>query len=104
MPIATAGRSRWKKVPISSSSARLRRGSKRRIENAERVSSVSSRVTTFADDLESMMSVARKVAPTHHAYYDAETGQEFLIRPRNRDLPGGLRPRKSLTPSRGSTR
>src|SRR5262245_11390281 len=49
------------------------------IDNAERVSSASSRVTTLADDLESMMSAAREVAPTHHAYYDAETGQEFLI-------------------------
>jgi len=49
------------------------------IENAERVSSFSWRVTTFADDLEPMMNVARGVAPTHHAYYDVETGQEFLI-------------------------
>jgi len=49
------------------------------IENAERVSSASSRVTTLADDLEPMMSVARGVATSHHAYYDAETGQEFLI-------------------------
>src|SRR5262249_56346441 len=49
------------------------------IENAERVSSASSRVTTLADDLEPMMSVARGVATTHHAYYDAETGQEFLL-------------------------
>jgi subtilisin-like proprotein convertase family protein len=49
------------------------------IENAEQVSSASSRVTTLADDLEPIMSAARGIAPTHHAYYDKETGQEFLI-------------------------
>src|SRR5262245_66516141 len=48
------------------------------IENAERVSSASSRVTTFADDLEPLISAARDVAPTHHAYYHASTRQELL--------------------------
>ena len=46
---------------------------------AERVSSASSRVTTRATDLEPLMSRSRQLAPTHHAYYEAETGQEFLI-------------------------
>lgn len=49
------------------------------IENAERVSSSSSRVTTRADDLEPLMSASRHIAPTHHAYYVADTGEEFLI-------------------------
>jgi subtilisin-like proprotein convertase family protein/subtilisin family serine protease len=49
------------------------------IEDAEQVSSVSSRVTTRASDLEPMMSAARHIAPAHHAYYDAESGEEFLI-------------------------
>lgn len=49
------------------------------IKSAEQVSSGSSRVTALAGELEPMMSAAREVAPTHHAYYDVETGQEFLI-------------------------
>ncbi|HKQ51437.1 MAG TPA: proprotein convertase P-domain-containing protein [Pyrinomonadaceae bacterium] len=49
------------------------------ITDAEQVSSRSSRVTTRVPDLEPMMTEAREVAPTHHAYYDAETGEEFLI-------------------------
>jgi len=49
------------------------------VRDAERVSSASSRVTTRATDLEPLMSRSRHLAPTHHAYYEAETGQEFLI-------------------------
>lgn len=49
------------------------------ITDAEQVSSRSSRVTTRGTDLEPMMSRARHIAPTHHAYYVADTGDEFLI-------------------------
>lgn len=49
------------------------------IDDAERVSSRSSRVTTSTVDLESEMARMRTVAPTHHAYSDATTGEEFLI-------------------------
>jgi subtilisin-like proprotein convertase family protein/subtilisin family serine protease len=49
------------------------------ITDAEQVSSGSSRVTTRAPDLEPLMARARVVAPTHHAYYLADTGEEFLI-------------------------
>ncbi len=47
--------------------------------DAQQVSSASSRVTTRAVDLEAGMSAARHVTPTHHAYYVADSGQEFLI-------------------------
>lgn len=49
------------------------------IVDAEQVSSASSRVTTRAADLEPLMSQSRHLAPTHHAYYVAETSEEFLI-------------------------
>ncbi len=49
------------------------------IEDAEKVSSASSRVTTKVAELEPLMSVTRHLAPTHHAYRVAETGEEFLI-------------------------
>jgi len=49
------------------------------IEDAEKVSSASSRVTTKAGDLEPLMSMTRHLASTHHAYRVAETGEEFLI-------------------------
>ncbi len=49
------------------------------ITDAEQVSSASSRVNTRAADLEPLMSQSRHLAPTHHAYYVAETGDEFLI-------------------------
>lgn len=49
------------------------------ITDAEQVSSRSSRVTTRVPDLEPMMSEAREIAPTHHAYYEVESGEEFLI-------------------------
>ena len=49
------------------------------ITEKEQVSSASTRVTVNADELESMMSRSRMVAPTHHAYFDVESGSEFLI-------------------------
>jgi subtilisin family serine protease len=52
------------------------------IMDAEQVSSASSRVTTRATDLEPLMSRSRHLWTAHHAYYEAETGQEFLITPR----------------------
>src|SRR5215210_6136434 len=49
------------------------------IRGAEQVSSASSRVTIRTTDLEPLMDRSRHLAPTHHAYYEADTGQEFLI-------------------------
>lgn len=49
------------------------------IGEIEQVSPGSSRVTTPPADLEPLMSRARNVAPTHHAYKTADTGTEFLI-------------------------
>lgn len=49
------------------------------ITDAEQVSAASSRVTTRTTDLENLMTRARDVAPTHHAYYIADTNNEFLI-------------------------
>jgi subtilisin-like proprotein convertase family protein/subtilisin family serine protease len=48
-------------------------------ESVERVSSHSSLVTVPDEDLEPMMELARRQAPTHHAYRLADTGEEFLI-------------------------
>lgn len=49
------------------------------VEDAERVSPSSSRVTVRRSDLEPAMRRARELAPTHHAYRIADTGEEFLI-------------------------
>ena len=49
------------------------------IDDAEQVSSGSSRVTVRRTDLEPSMRRARELAPTHHAYRIADTGEEFLI-------------------------
>lgn len=49
------------------------------VSDAEQVSSSSSRVTTRTRDLEGAMKRSRAMAPTHHAYYVAATGKEFLI-------------------------
>ncbi|MEA1976394.1 MAG: proprotein convertase P-domain-containing protein [Chloroflexota bacterium] len=46
---------------------------------SEQVSSTSTRITTSEAELESMMGRSRNIAPTHHAYYETETGAEFLI-------------------------
>ncbi len=45
----------------------------------EQVSSASTRVTCPIDELESSMTRGRHLAPTHHAYTIADTGEEFLI-------------------------
>lgn len=45
----------------------------------EQVSSASTRVTCPIDELETSMTQGRHVAPTHHAYTIANTGEEFLI-------------------------
>lgn len=47
--------------------------------DAEQTSSASSKVTCRIADLEPLMSSARHIAPTHHAYYIADTDEEFLI-------------------------
>jgi len=49
------------------------------IPDAERLSTHSSRVRTSRANLEPMMARMREVAPTHHAYTEAVTGEEFLI-------------------------
>lgn len=49
------------------------------ILNAEQVSSSSTRINTSTSELESLMVRSRNVAPTHHAYYETESGEEFLI-------------------------
>ena len=49
------------------------------VDDAEQVSSGSSRVTVRRTDLEPSMRRARELAPTHHAYRIADTGEEFLI-------------------------
>ena len=46
---------------------------------AEQVSSASTRLRSSTDDLESLMTRSRALAPTHHAYYEATSGTEFLI-------------------------
>jgi subtilisin-like proprotein convertase family protein/subtilisin family serine protease len=46
---------------------------------AEQVSPHSTRVTTSPPELDAAMVRARAIAPTHHAYDVAATGQEFLI-------------------------
>ncbi|WP_158294509.1 proprotein convertase P-domain-containing protein [Halomonas urmiana] len=48
-------------------------------DDAEQVSSASSRVRTRTRDLEAQMARGRALAPTHHAYTLAETGEDFLI-------------------------
>lgn len=45
----------------------------------EEVSPTSSRVTTAPETLDANMAASREIAPTHHAYSVAESGQEFLI-------------------------
>jgi len=49
------------------------------ILSSEQVSAASTRVTTSEAELEDAMERSRETAPTHHAYYEAETGSEFLI-------------------------
>jgi subtilisin-like proprotein convertase family protein/subtilisin family serine protease len=49
------------------------------IVHKNQVSSHSTVVTTAPKDLESAMRRSRTIAPTHHAYFEADTGAEFLI-------------------------
>lgn len=49
------------------------------VTDAEQMSSQSSRVTVRTTELEEMMSRARHLAPTHHAYQVAATSEPFLI-------------------------
>jgi subtilisin-like proprotein convertase family protein/subtilisin family serine protease len=49
------------------------------IPDGEQMSSASTRVTTRPAELEAQMSRARAIAPTHHAYYLADSDAEFLI-------------------------
>lgn len=46
---------------------------------SEQVSSASTRIKTSDAELESLMERSRAIAPTHHAYYETESGSEFLI-------------------------
>ncbi len=45
----------------------------------ERVSSASTRINVDSAELESLMARTRTRAVAHHAYYDAQSGSEFLI-------------------------
>ncbi len=49
------------------------------IASSEQVSSASTRINTRGTDLDGLMERSRVVAPTHHAYYEADSGSEFLI-------------------------
>ncbi len=49
------------------------------IVSSEQVSSASTRISTAGTELESLMERSRSVAPTHHAYYETESGSDFLI-------------------------
>lgn len=49
------------------------------IASSEQVSSASTRINTRGADLDTLMERSRVVAPTHHAYYEADSGSEFLI-------------------------
>ncbi len=49
------------------------------IIGSEQVSSASTRIKTRVVELDSLMERSRGSAPTHHAYYEAESGSEFLI-------------------------
>ncbi len=48
-------------------------------QNAQQVSSASSRIVVAAAQLDDVMNQLRQVAPTHHAYQVAETGEDYLI-------------------------
>lgn len=49
------------------------------ITASKQVSSSSTRINTRETELESLMQRSRNIAPTHHAYYETESGSEFLI-------------------------
>lgn len=48
-------------------------------DRPQQVSSASSRITVDPDQLETTMRQLRQVAPTHHAYQVADTGEDYLI-------------------------
>lgn len=48
-------------------------------DDAEQVSSTSSRVRARAQDVDALMARSRALGPTHHAYTLADTGEDFLI-------------------------
>ena len=48
-------------------------------DDAEQVSSASSRVRARAQDVDALMARSRALGPTHHAYTLADTGEDFLI-------------------------
>ena len=48
-------------------------------EDVEQMSSMSTRIICKPGQLESLMKKGRQVAPTHHAYEDAESGADFLL-------------------------
>ena len=49
------------------------------VVSSEQVSSASTRINVSNENLEALMDRSRVIAPTHHAYYDSETGSEFLV-------------------------
>jgi len=49
------------------------------IVGTEQVSSASTKIKVSNAELEDLMNRSRTLAPTHHAYYDSETGSEFLV-------------------------
>jgi subtilisin-like proprotein convertase family protein/subtilisin family serine protease len=49
------------------------------IASSEQVSSASTRINTSGAELDALMTRSRVVAPTHHAYYETDSGSEFLI-------------------------
>lgn len=49
------------------------------IVTSRQVSSASTRIETSEAELEPLMQRSRAIAPTHHAYYETQSGSEFLI-------------------------
>lgn len=49
------------------------------IVESTQVSSASTRARTGAVELDALMERSRSIAPTHHAYYETDSGSEFLI-------------------------
>ena len=49
------------------------------IVGSEQVSSASTKIKVSNTELEGLMNRSRTSAPTHHAYYESESGSEFLI-------------------------
>lgn len=49
------------------------------IVDTEQVSSASTKIKVSDTELEALMNRSRHIAPTHHAYYESQSGSEFLI-------------------------